>query len=247
MSPKSAGLAKKWGYTDAKVYIEGVPGWKKAGHYTTATLEHVKAGNIVLVDLRSPGAVKAGHIPRAVGIPSANLSAAQNEFPAYKGASVVFVSDSRNDLTMAVKTARKWGYKNSTVFLGGIDAWQAKGYSLEKGPAATQITYVRKLGPDEISIKDFKNAVESGSAVIVDVRTAEEYARGHFKGAVHIPVDDIASRYSELPADKNILVHCKTGVRAEMGLNILKDKGYNVKFLKAKPEFNPDGTYKILE
>ncbi|MEN8265116.1 MAG: rhodanese-like domain-containing protein [Nitrospirota bacterium] len=247
MSQKAAGLAVKWGYTNIRVFVQGEPGWKKAGYYTTSIPDFVKTGNIVLVDLRSTEAVKTGHIPGTVSIPAGILADARNKFPSYQGAHIVFYSDSTDDLKMAVKTARRWGYRKTTVFAGGVDSWKQKGYSLAKGLAASEINYTRRISPGEISITDFEKSMKSGTAVIVDVRTPTEHAAGHFKGAVNIPVDDIASRCAELSKEKTILTHCVTGVRAEMAFNILKEQGYAAKFLKAEPVFNPDGTYRIIE
>ncbi len=247
MSPKAAGLAVKWGYTNIRVFVHGEPGWKKAGYYTASTPDFLKTGNIILVDLRSQEDVKAGHIPGAAGIPAGILADARNKFPSYQGAHIVFYSDSTDDLKMAVKTARRWGYRKTTVFAGGVDAWKQKGYSLTKGLAASEINYARRTSPGEISIADFEKVMKSGTAVIVDVRTPTEHAAGHFKGAVNIPVDDIASRCSELSKEKTIYTHCATGVRAEMAFNILKEQGYAAKFLKAEPVFNKDGTHRLME
>ncbi len=247
MSPKAAGLARKWGYQNVKVFVQGEPGWKKAGYYTSSTADYVKKANIVLIDLRQEEDVKAGHLPGAVGIPAAKFADARNMFPAYKGAHIVFYSENRSELSNAVKAAREWGYRKSTVFLGGVDLWKRKGYRVEKGPADEEISYVKKTAPGETSIADFESAMNTDTSVIVDVRTSTEHAAGHFKGAVNIPVDEMAVRCDELSKEKIILTHCITGVRAEMAYTILKDRGYNVKFLMAEPVFNDDGTYEIVE
>jgi len=247
MSPKAAGLALKWGYSNVKVFLDGEPAWKKAGYCTTSTPDFVKTGNVVLIDLRTPDAVVNGHIPGAVNITADKLAFAKSEFPQYKGANIVFYSDNIPELRKSVQTARKWGYKNSSIFLGGTDAWAGNGLKIEKGPSAAKIHYVRKISPNEISIADFKKEVETGSSVIVDVRTASEFAAGHFKNAVNIPVDDMGERYAELPRDRTLYAHCITGVRAEMAYNILKEHGYNIKYLDAEPVFNADGTYTITE
>jgi rhodanese-related sulfurtransferase len=247
MSPKAAGIALKSGYKNVSVFLGGEPGWKKAGYCTTSTPGFIQTGNVILVDLRDHKAVTAGHIPGAVSIPSGTLDDMKSQFPSYKGAHILFYSDNIDDIRSSVRKARKWGYKKSTVFLGGVDAWTQAGLNLEKGPAASEISYVRKISPGEISIADFDQAVKSGSSVILDVRTPSEFAAGHFSGAVNIPVDDMSVRCTELPKNKTIFAHCIQGVRAEMAFNILKDKGYKVKFLKAEPVFNSDGTYEITE
>ncbi len=247
MSPKAAGMAKKLGYKNIRVFLQGEPGWKKAGYYTTSTPEYVKTANIILIDLRSRKAVEAGHIPGAVNIPADEFTKVRGKFPSYRGAHIVFYSDNEEDIKKSVRTVRKWGYKKSTVYLGGVDAWEQSGHTLVKGPSAEDIKYVRKTSPGEISIADFEKSMETGTAFIVDVRTPTEHAAGHFKGAVNIPVDEIAVRCTELSKEKTILTHCITGVRAEMAYTLLKERGYNVKFLMAEPVFSTDETYELIE
>ena len=131
MSPKSAGLAKKWGWNNSRVYIEGMPAWKKAGHHTVSTSDYVRTGNIVLIDLRAPAAVTAGHIPRAVGIPAGKLAAAKDAFPESLTAPIVFYSDNIEESIKAVETARGWRYKKVSLleFPGALE-WQKKGYDI---------------------------------------------------------------------------------------------------------------------
>lgn len=247
LSPKAAGMAKKWGYSNVSVYVQGEPEWTESGHLTAATAEYVKNTNIVLIDLRDSEEVNAGHIPGAVSIPAGDLSGAKERFPASRTAPIVFYSDDTDDLNAAVNMVSTWGYQKTSVFFGGTESWSEAGYELKQGPAATKIVYVRKPLPGEVSIAEFKTAVRAGSAVIVDVRTPQEHRFAHFKGAVNVPVDEISSRLSEIPKDKAVYIHCRTGVRAEMAYSILKEKGYNVKFLKAKTEFRPDGSYEFVE
>lgn len=47
--------------------------------------------------------------------------------------------------------------------------------------------------------------------VIVDVRSAEEFAAGHVDGAIHMPADQLAARSSELPRDATIVTVCNHG------------------------------------
>jgi len=62
--------------------------------------------------------------------------------------------------------------------------------------------------------------------MLLDVRTPEEYAEGHIKGAVLIPVQDLAQRISEVPKDKQVYVYCRSGVRSVRASNILVNAGY---------------------
>jgi len=68
-------------------------------------------------------------------------------------------------------------------------------------------------------------------SVLVDVRTAEEYAAGHIPGSVHIPVDELRDRLGELPRDKEIWVYCQVGQRGYYASRILAQKGFRVKNL----------------
>jgi len=248
MSPKSAGLAKKWGWNNAKVYIEGMPAWKKAGHYTVSTPDYVRTANIVLIDLRSPATVSAGHIPRAVNIPFGNLAEAKDTFPESLTAPIVFYSDNEKDSIEAVQMARSWRYKNvSLLEFPGALAWQKSGYDIKTGPAAEEIVYVRRLEPGQISIENFEAALKSKAITVVDVRGPSEYAAGHFSGAINISLDELPAKLDDLPSDKFVVVHCRTGVRGEMAYLLLKEKGFDVKYLKAGCQCKLDGTYLIWD
>jgi len=248
MSPKSAGLAKKWGYNNVKVYVQGIPAWKKTGHHTVSTPDYVRTGNIVLIDLRAPSAVTAGHIPRAVGIPSGKLEAAEDQFPESLTAPIVFYSENMEVSKKAVATARGWRYKNvSLLEFPGVIAWKEKGYDVKTGPATEEIVYVRKLEPGQISIPNFEAALKTQAITVVDVRGPAEYAAGHFPGAINVSLDELPAKMKDIPQDKFVVVHCKTGIRGEMAYLLLKEKGYDVKYLKAGCKCKLDGTYLIWE
>ncbi len=74
---------------------------------------------------------------------------------------------------------------------------------------------------------ELKRLLGSG-AKVVDVRTPEEFARGHVKGAVNVPLRDIDLRIESIAADKDapLLVHCQSGGRSARAKDILDRKGY---------------------
>ncbi|WP_434449199.1 ArsR/SmtB family transcription factor [Lentzea sp. E54] len=67
------------------------------------------------------------------------------------------------------------------------------------------------LGEDTeaVSREDLLERVRSGRATVIDVRPAEEFAAGHIPGAVSIPLDELADRLAELPADQEIVAYCR--------------------------------------
>lgn len=68
--------------------------------------------------------------------------------------------------------------------------------------------------------------VASTEHILVDVRTDDEVERGVIPGAIHIPLDELANRTSELPQDATIVVYCNSGNRSRSAAQILKDAGY---------------------
>jgi phage shock protein E len=66
----------------------------------------------------------------------------------------------------------------------------------------------------------------SAGATLVDVRSVEEYEDGHIGGAVNIPVDDLAARVQEIPADRPVVLYCRSGRRASRAAEMLRAAGY---------------------
>lgn len=75
-------------------------------------------------------------------------------------------------------------------------------------------------------IEKIKDELGNG-ALLVDVRTPEEYAEGHAEGAINLPYDQIV-KGTYPTGDKNakIYVYCRSGKRAGIALDALKQAGY---------------------
>ena len=66
-------------------------------------------------------------------------------------------------------------------------------------------------------------------AVVIDVRTPEEYAAGHIEGALNIPFDQIAKGIQSvkgLSKDQPVLLYCRSGRRSEIAKITLEKEGY---------------------
>ena len=73
-------------------------------------------------------------------------------------------------------------------------------------------------------VDEFRN---TQGAVLLDVRTKEEYNDGHIEGSINIPLQNIYSVQTAITdLDKPVFVHCLSGGRSAQATSILKSMGY---------------------
>ncbi len=77
---------------------------------------------------------------------------------------------------------------------------------------------------------DAKAAIDEvkAGAVLVDVRTGLEWARGHVTGSVHIPLERVGARFRELSKGTPVVVICQSGHRSDLAARVLAKKGVEV-------------------
>ncbi len=227
--------------------LKGFPGWEKSGRYLVAANKFIKKGNIILLDLRPAKEAQSGHIARAVNLPLAQLEDSQDDFPSSSTVPIILYG-SNDDAEKARKIIKRWGYKKVSLVEGGLVGWQAVGNKLVSGVPGGEIKWVRKLGKGEISAADFQKVLDGKmkNAVILDVRTSDEVTDGMFPGAVHVPLDELAGRLADLPKNKELLVQCSTGVRAEMAHQVLQAAKFKSRFLMFNVECE-DGECELEE
>ena len=72
---------------------------------------------------------------------------------------------------------------------------------------------------------DIKSIIENG-AVVIDVRSSGEFANGHVKGSVNIPLDKIQGNINKIKGYKKpIVVCCASGMRSSNAQNVLIKNG----------------------
>ncbi|TQF69798.1 rhodanese-like domain-containing protein [Pseudoalteromonas luteoviolacea] len=78
------------------------------------------------------------------------------------------------------------------------------------------------------------NQMSDKAFKIIDVRTPEEFAAGHIKGAINIPYDQIEAQTVKLKMLKRhtLVVYCRSGRRARIFEGILQKRGFNLKHLE---------------
>ena len=67
----------------------------------------------------------------------------------------------------------------------------------------------------------------SPKAIVLDVRSPEEYAAGHIKGSRNIPHDQVGGRLDQLKGYELIYIHCRSGARATAAAQTLINAGFN--------------------
>lgn len=70
---------------------------------------------------------------------------------------------------------------------------------------------------------DFSTVTDS---VLLDVREDDEWAAGHVRGALHIPLGDVPARLDEIDPDAELFVICHGGGRSERVVRYLEQVGY---------------------
>jgi rhodanese-related sulfurtransferase len=73
-----------------------------------------------------------------------------------------------------------------------------------------------------------RQATGDAALIVLDVRSAEEFAAGHVPGAINVPHDALEGQLSTLPQlkDHDVVVYCKSGRRAGLALEVLARHGY---------------------
>ena len=86
----------------------------------------------------------------------------------------------------------------------------------------------RGTGGPWVSTLEATQLINRSDALVVDLRSAEDYARGHILGARNIPLADLERRAAELDKHKAkpLIVHCADGNRAGGGVATLRAKGF---------------------
>ncbi len=84
---------------------------------------------------------------------------------------------------------------------------------------------------------DVNSLPRDRSVTLLDIRTANEYNRGHINGFINIPLDSLRSRLTEIDKTKPVYVTCQVGLRGYIAARILSQNGFDV--------YNLSGGYRL--
>lgn len=90
----------------------------------------------------------------------------------------------------------------------------------------------KESGTISLSADDFATVIAENSDIqILDVRTRDEYAKGHIPNSINIDVKQNGfgdKALTELDKDNPVAVYCRSGRRSKLAATILTDMGYSV-------------------
>ena len=155
----------------------------------------------VIIDVRSKGEFATGAYPNAINIPVDEIAHRITEIGTDKSREITLYCASGARSAYAQQILTQLGY-TKTINGGGISAMMSK-------------------------LKNSTNAETQQIAIIIDVRSPQEFAGGAFPGAKNIPLDELPRRVGELGGkNREITLYCASGARSAYGQNVLKQLGF---------------------
>jgi len=181
------------------------------------SIEQVKkamADEILILDTRNEEVFTNGFIPGSVSI------GLEGRFAEWAGSLLSFnqpmiiVSEVDKEKEAIIRLARV-GFSNVTGYVdGGFEAWKK---------ADETIDMIINVEADELAM----DLPFDEKLVVLDVRKPTEFAEGHVKNAVNLPLNEMVDplNLSALEEEQNIYVHCQGGYRSIIASSLLKRQG----------------------
>lgn len=182
----------------------------------------LKREGIVYQSSYTHSASHAGYYPGAVPMSVKILFSPENG--QLFGAQIVGFDGVDKRIEMLAQVIQRKG----TVYdLTELEQAYAPPYSSAKDPVNMAGYVAENILTQKVAIIGWRDITQlSSDTLLVDVRTADEYALGSLPGAINIPLDTLRSRLSELPKDQPIVVTCAVGLRGYLAYRILVQHGY---------------------
>ncbi|HEY1619441.1 MAG TPA: MBL fold metallo-hydrolase [Streptosporangiaceae bacterium] len=175
----------------------------------------IDAGEWV-VDLRSRTAFARGHLPGTLNFGLGQSLATYLGWLIPWGTPLTLLGDTERDVAEAQRELARIGIdRPAAAISGGLSRW------------------LDGTAPGSFAVADFAAlAGRAGRAdrrdlVVLDVRRRSEWDSGHLRGALHIPLHELAARIGEIPPGQ-VWVHCQAGYRAAIAASLLATVGRDV-------------------
>jgi len=176
--------------------------------------EKMKEDNVVVLDTRPADTFTQGYLPGSVFI------GLEGRFAEWAGSllpfdqTIILVTEKGKEKETIIRLARVGFEKTGGYLDGGFEAWKNAGEAID---------LIIDIEADELAM----DIPFDPNLVIVDVRKETEFADGHLKQAVNIPLLDLTDPGSMANFDDNhnIYVHCASGYRSVIAASVIKRQG----------------------
>ncbi len=170
--------------------------------------------DVVILDTRPAAEFSTGFVPGSIFI------GLEGRFAEWAGSLLSFtqpillVTSKGMEQETIIRLARVGIDKVEGYLDGGIEAWEKEG---------NEIDLVIDVEPDELLL-DMKF---DENLVIIDVRRETEFADGHLKNAVNIPLNELSdpAKMALMEETQNMYVHCAAGYRSMIATSLIKRQG----------------------
>ena len=206
----------------------------KHKHFVPVILFSVIVFNLLLIDLSysSEGKVLS-QVKDGYRILNLNTYQEIQKFTVYRGDYIKFRLPEKMEESIAVfptlKEKKQISHDLKTTSYFKMKKTGIYPFQIKSVKGEISVIEYRQQSYKALSSKDADTYIKTDNPLILDVRTPREYAMGHLKNSILIPVQELQKRIIELDLHKNnaILLYCATGNRSTVASKILIDAGFN--------------------
>ena len=173
----------------------------------------VKSGSQI-VDIRSPTAFAAGHIPGSFSIWRDGIASFAGWFLDYERP-VVLVDDFSLDLQPVLRQSVRLGYDATAGWLaGGFPAW----FRAAQPVGMTGTCTVQAL----------RERLNHEKPFLLDVRDQKNREHvGHISGSISVYIGELPRHLQEIPKDRPVVIYCDSGYKGSLGASVLAMNGFS--------------------
>lgn len=204
---------------------------------TTTELQAKMTRNekLLLVDIRTPEEYNTKHIPKSRSFPSDNLTNFQKE----DGVLTVIIGSVTNPEANALAQEILANKNIEAWFLaGGFEEWSAKGFPVisQGNPRdfvdQSKVTFITK--------ENLTPLIGQANVLVLDTQSEENFQKKHIRGALHIPLQEIEKRVSEINSTKRIVVYGENELESfRAGVRLFDLNFFGVETLRGNDHLNP--------
>jgi hydroxyacylglutathione hydrolase len=173
---------------------------------------HLQNSGAIALDVRDPADYEGSHLAGSTSIGLGGSYATWAGTVLQREKPIVIIAEPGREAEAALRLGRI-GFDYVAGYLeGGMQALATHPDLVRRTERITAATLAEQLA-------------EPAPPVVLDVRTPREWANKHIAGSVNIPLNHLAERFSEVPQDRHVVVHCASGYRSAIAASLLEQHG----------------------